>query len=87
MVVMGLSQSHFIVANQTLVQNIVPDTLRGRISSVWHYEQGLIPLFSGIIGLVATQVGISWAIICFGAAALALSVLFLIRFDDIRSLD
>jgi MFS family permease len=87
MVVMGLSQSHFIVANQTLVQNIVPDTLRGRISSVWHYEQGLIPLFSGIIGLVATQVGISWAIICFGAAALALSVLVLIRFDDIRSLD
>lgn len=87
MVVMGISQSHFIVANQTLVQNIVPDTLRGRVSSVWHYEQGLIPLFSGMIGLVATQVGISWAILGFGGAALALSVLFLIRFGDIRSLD
>jgi MFS family permease len=87
MVVMGLSQSHFIVANQTLVQNIVPDTLRGRISSVWHYEQGLIPLFSGMIGLLATQIGVSWAILCFGAAALVLSVIFLIRFDDIRSMD
>ena len=87
MVIMGLSQSHFIVANQTLVQNIVPDTLRGRVSSVWHYEQGLIPLFSGTIGLVATQIGISWALICFGGAALCLSVLFIIRFGDIRSLD
>ena len=87
MVIMGLSQSHFIVANQTLVQNIVPDTLRGRVSSVWHYEQGLIPLFSGMIGLVATQIGISWALICFGGAALCLSVLFIIRFGDIRSLD
>ena len=87
MVIMGLSQSHFIVANQTLVQNIVPDTLRGRVSSVWHYEQGLIPLFSGMIGLVATQIGISWALICFGGAALGLSVFFIIRFGDIRSLD
>jgi predicted MFS family arabinose efflux permease len=87
MVVMGLSQSHFIVANQTLVQKIVPDTLRGRVSSVWHYEQGLIPLFSGMIGLVATQIGISWAVVCFGGAALAMSVLFLVRFDDIRALD
>jgi len=87
MAVMGLSQSHFIVANQTLVQKIVPDTLRGRVSSVWQYEQGLIPLFSGMIGLVATQVGISWSIIGFGSAALFLSVLFLVRFGDIRSLD
>jgi MFS family permease len=43
MMVMGLSQTHFIVSNQTLVQTVVPDTLRGRVSSIWHYEQGLIP--------------------------------------------
>ena len=71
MVVMGLSQSHFIVANQTLVQNLVPDTLRGRVTSVWHYEQGLIPMFSGLIGLLATFVGISWAMAGFGLGAIA----------------
>jgi MFS family permease len=87
MVIMGLCQSHFIVANQTLVQNIVPDTLRGRVSSVWHYEQGLIPMFSGLIGLVATFIGISWAMVWFGGAALALSLFFLLRFENIRSLD
>lgn len=87
MLVMGLSQSHFIVANQTLVQSMVPDSLRGRVSSVWHYEQGLIPLFSLFIGLVAVWVGISWSLICFGAGALALSLFFLARFKDIRALD
>ena len=87
MVVMGLSQSHFIVANQTLVQNLVPDTLRGRVSSVWSYEQGLIPMFSGVIGLLAAFVGISWAMACFGLGAVALSLFFLASFKDIRSLD
>jgi sugar phosphate permease len=87
MVVMGLSQSHFIVANQTLVQTIVPDTLRGRVSSVWHYEQGLIPMFSGLIGLVATFVGISTSMTIFGGAAVLLGAFFLLRFGDLRRWD
>ena len=87
MVVMGLSQSHFIVANQVIVQGIVPDTLRGRISSVWHYEQGLIPMFSGLIGLAATFIGISWAMTGFGLASLALGLLFLFTFKDVRQLE
>lgn len=84
MIVMGLSQSHFIVANQVLVQNIVPDTLRGRVSSVWHYEQGMIPMFAGLIGILATFTGISWAMTGFGLAALLLGIFFLFAFRDIR---
>jgi MFS family permease len=87
MVVMGFCQSHFIVANQTLIQTIVPDTLRGRVSSVWHYEQGLIPMFSGLIGLVAALVGISMSMTIFGGVAVLLSALFLLRFGDLRRLD
>ena len=84
MIVMGLSQSHFIVANQVLVQNIVPDTLRGRVSSVWHYEQGMIPMFAGLIGVLAAFTGISWAMTGFGLVALLLGIFFLIAFRDIR---
>ena len=87
MVIMGLSQSHFIVANQTLVQNIVPDTLRGRVSSVWHYEQGLIPLFSLLIGLSASMIGISHVMTIYGVMAIIIGIVCLIRFKDIRSLD
>ena len=87
MIVMGLSQSHFIVANQTLVQNIVPDTLRGRVSSVWHYEQGLIPLFSLLIGLFASMIGMSYVMIIYGGIAIIIGLTCLIRFRDIRGLD
>ena len=87
MVIMGLSQSHFIVSNQTLVQTLVPDTLRGRVSSVWHYEMGLIPLFAGGIGLAAELVGIGTAMAWVGGLALVLGTFFLVRFRDIRQLD
>ena len=87
MVVMGLSQSHFIVSNQTLVQKVVPDALRGRVSSVWHYEQGLIPMFSLIIGLIAGIIGMGRTMTIYGAIAVALGIIYLTVFKDIRQLD
>ena len=87
MIVMGLSQTHFIVSNQTVIQTLVPDTLRGRVSSVWHYEQGLIPFFAGVIGLIANFVGIASAMVWFGGIALVMGLFFLLAFEDIRRLD
>ena len=87
MIVMGLSQTHFIVSNQTVIQTLVPDTLRGRVSSVWHYEQGLIPFFAGVIGVVANLIGIASAMVWFGGIALAMGLVFLLSFEDIRKLD
>ena len=87
MIIMGLSQSHFIVSNQTLVQQVVPDTLRGRVSSVWHYEQGLIPIFSLIIGLIAGVIGMGLTMTIYGAIAVLLGVIYLLVFKDVRELD
>jgi MFS family permease len=84
---MGFSQTHFIVSNQTLIQNLVPDSLRGRVSSVWHYEQGLTPLFVFLISLLGQYQGMGVAMMVLGGSALALSLLFLVRFKDNRSLD
>ena len=87
MIVMGLSQSHFIVSNQTLVQTIVPDTLRGRVSSVWHYEQALIPMFAGGIGLAAGAIGIGWAMTIVGGVALVIGTFYVFRFNEVRGRD
>lgn len=87
MVVMGFSQTHFIVSNQTLIQSVVPDDLRGRVSSVWHYESGLIPLAAVAIGYTADQVNINIALISVGIGALVLGIFFAIRYQDIWSLD
>ena len=83
----GFFQTHFIVSNQTLIQNLVPDSLRGRVSSVWHYEQGLTPLFVFLVSLLGQQQGMGVAMMALGGTALALSLFFLLRFTDNRSLD
>jgi MFS family permease len=87
MIFMGVAQTHFIVSNQTLIQTVVPDQLRGRVSSVWHYESGLIPLFSALIGVVAAFIGIATAMAWAGGVALGLCAIFLLRFKDVRALD
>jgi MFS family permease len=87
MALMGLAQTHFIVSNQTLIQLVVPDRLRGRVSSVWHYESGLIPLAAVFIGWMADRVDINFALTAVGVAALFVATFCMIRFKDIRSLD
>jgi MFS family permease len=87
MAVMGLAQTTFIVGNQTLIQLVVPDALRGRVSSVWHYESGLVPIFAALIGVVAEFRDIAFAMTLAGAIAVGLSLWFMARFKDIRALD
>ena len=87
MLIMGLSQTYFIVANQTLIQTLVPDNLRGRVTSVWHYESGLIPLFAALTGGVGVLVGIATAMAIGGVIALFVSLFFLVQFANIRRLD
>ncbi len=87
MAIMGISQTHNIVGNQTLIQLIVPDALRGRVSSVWHYESGLTPMFSALIGGAAAIIGIAAAMAWAGGIAIALSLFFILRYKDVRETD
>jgi hypothetical protein len=87
MVVMGLSQTHFIVSNLTLIQLTVPDAFRGRMASVWYYEHGLVPLFAGAIGFTAATIGLRGALGLAGAAGIGLGLLYLVWYRDIRALD
>ena len=90
MLLLGVCQTHFIVSNQTLIQETVPDEYRGRVSSVWHYEQGLIPLSTLIIGLVAANplwnIGISNSLIITGLFTIGLSSILLLWYRDIARL-
>jgi hypothetical protein len=57
------------------------------VTSVWHYESGLIPLFAAITGGVGLLVGIGTAMAIGGVIALSISLIFLVRFGNIRRLD
>jgi MFS family permease len=87
MAVVGLSQTHFIISNLTLIQTVAPDALRGRISSVWHYQQGLVALFALLASAVTAATGVRTALLAIGAVSLAVALADLVRYTDIRSLD
>jgi len=87
MLLMGLCQTHSVVANNILIQSIVTDNLRGRVSSVWQYESGLIPLAAVGIGYLAELVDINTALMAVGGGSVLLSLAALIWFKDVRILD
>ena len=87
MVILGLSQTHFLISNLTLIQTVAPDALRGRVSSVWHYQQGLVAVFALVASAVTAATNVRVALIAMGGVALSLAVRDMVRYEDIRGLD
>lgn len=84
--IMGFGQTVFRVSNNTMIQTLSPDALRGRIQSIYHLDHGLTPLAGFIIGVLADQFTPRWAVTGVGLASLVLSVYFLTNFRRIRQL-
>ena len=86
LIVLGVSQSTFIVSTQTLIQSMVPDTLRGRITSIYMLEFGLGPIAIVLIGLLMDLTTVSGALTIVASISLVLSLLFLFTFKKVREL-
>jgi hypothetical protein len=82
----GFGQTVFRTSNNTLVQTLSPDALRGRIQSIYHLDHGLTPLAGFFIALLADEFTPRWAVTGVGLASLVLSVYFVASFRRIRQL-
>ena len=87
LVFLGLAQTTFIVSNQTLLQAMVPDTLRGRVTSIYMLEFGLGPVAIFLIGLLMDLYTVSGALTIVASVSLALALFFLITFRQVRHLE
>ena len=87
LVVLGVCQTSFIVTNQVLVQAMVPDTLRGRVTSLYMLEFGLGPVAIFLIGLLMDLYSVSGALTIVASASLASSLFFLLAFRQVRNLE
>ena len=83
----GFSQSTFRTSNGTLIQTLVPDSLRGRVMSVYHFDHGFTPLASFLIGLFADFYSPTGAVTVVGMIGLVLSIYFLLAFHRVRQLE
>ena len=86
LVLLGVSQTSFIVINQILVQTMIPDTLRGRVTSLYMLEFGLGPLAIALIGLLMDLVSVAGALTIVASVGLASALFFLLTFRQVRNL-
>ena len=87
LVVFGISQSCFIVSNNTLVQGLVPDNLRGRITSIYMFEHGLGPIAVFVTAAFMDQFGVAGTMTVVASIGLGLSLYFMVFFKQVRRLE
>jgi MFS family permease len=76
----GFSATSQLAATNTIVQNRVPDELRGRIMAVYATMfMGVQPIGALIAGVVAKRIGAPYALTAFGTICLLGSLLFVFR--------
>ena len=86
-VVLGFAQNNFRGGNQTLVQTIVPDALRGRVTSIYLFDNGLTPLAIMLIGILVKLTDAMFVLTILAATGLAISVSSMIFARQIRGLE
>ena len=84
---MGFCQYVFRVSNGILVQTIVTDDMRGRVTSLYQLEHGLAPLGTLIISSMVHFWNPADAVTAVGAAALGGAVLMAFAFRAARRLE
>ena len=86
MVSLGIWQSAFITCNLVLIQSMIPDTLRGRITSIYMLEHALGPLAVFLMGVFMQLYSVSRALTVEASLCLGLSLLFFLTFRQVRDL-
>ena len=84
---LGFFQYLFRVGNNTLIQTMVPDALRGRVMSIYMLDNGLTPLATMAISYLIHIWSPSGAYTVIALVSLALALLQLGFFRRVRELD
>jgi len=84
---MSAALNAFRTSEGTLVQLLTPDRLRGRVTGLHSYGQGLVVLSSLLIGWFAGITSIAIAITSVGGVSLVLSVCSLLSSSRVRRLE
>ena len=84
LVAMGSTQMFYMATNNTLIQTIVPDTLRGRVLSLFMLDFALVSIGAFMAGAIAKEFGISEGFFFGGAMAFVLFVIVGLTFHQLR---
>ena len=82
--VMSLAQAAFRTSSGTLIQSLVPDQLRSRVTSLELYGQGFVFMSSLAVGLLVDLTTVVVALTAVGAAGLVLGLISYLALPRVR---
>lgn len=82
----GFSQMVFMTTNQTLLQTNIPDELRGRVTSIYMLDQGLMPLGTVIAGVGSDLFGVQSVVFVMGLTCALLAVVVALWVPRVRNM-
>ena len=85
--IFAFSQSTFRTATGTIIQTLVPDELRARITSLQRYGQGFVVISSLLIGWLAGATSVPFALTTMGIIGVSFGLIFMVIARRIRRLD
>jgi MFS family permease len=86
LVITGCTQMIFMTTNQTLLQLNIPDEMRGRITSIYMLDQGLVPLGTLMAGVAAEYLGAPRVVTVMGVVCVGLAVVIFTWMPRVRNM-
>ncbi len=83
----GLFNTSYTSQNQTVLQMLAPQQMRGRVLSIRLLSRGLNPLGSLLAGALATWFGAPWAVAIMGGSCAILALWIAVQAPALRNLD
>ncbi|MBI4334397.1 MAG: MFS transporter [Chloroflexi bacterium] len=87
LVIAGGMGTAFMALSTTLIQNIIPDEIRGRVMSLREISFGLGPALSLLIGGMAEKTGVPLAITALGVICFLIPLVAMLAAPKLRRLD
>jgi MFS family permease len=85
LVISGAAQMVYITTNQTILQLMIPDHLRGRVMGIYMLNMGLMPLGALFAGSVASAFGAPTAAAIMGGSVASLALFIGIKSPSVRA--
>jgi MFS transporter, DHA1 family, staphyloferrin A biosynthesis exporter len=86
LLILGACQMAYMTINQTLLQTTAPESMRGRVMSLYMLNVGLVPAGSFAAGAVAEFAGAPATLTLMGILIAGIAVLALLRLPALRGL-
>lgn len=82
----GAGQTTYMALNNTLLQTLSSDEMRGRVMSIFFLNRGMVPLGTVGAGFASEWIGVQWTVTAMAGVLVLLGLVMFVRSPQIREL-